>query len=112
MVEQQLKLGEHQLQESKVALKRKRDDDLVQSYRQLKGLGVHLRQLYIKKCNLTADFKAFTKRETMFNGRPGLENTNYARNEDITEQAIREIMKYPAKSSQCIIQTLLHFAAA
>ncbi|CAM9125984.1 unnamed protein product, partial [Sphacelaria rigidula] len=174
MFEQQFKLGEQQLQESKVALQRKRIDDLVQSYRQLKDLGDHLdgctlielrdnvtilsrqdvvvnnavavatpliqdsstptheldaehrgketgivvvsskigirvpqhmsgkvgklmRQLYIKKYDLVADFKAFTKRDTMFNGRPGLENTYYSRDEDIIEQAIREIMKSPTK---------------
>lgn len=42
MFEQILKLGEQQLQQSKVTLTRKRIDDPVQSYRELKELGVHL----------------------------------------------------------------------
>ncbi|CAN0541997.1 unnamed protein product, partial [Ectocarpus sp. 8 AP-2014] len=170
MIAQKLKVGEQQLQESKVALKRKRVDDLIQSYKSLQDIGVNLdgrtlielrdnvtiltrqdvvvsdvvpiatpllqdsntptheldaaqrgretgivvvsskigtrvpqhlcgkvgklmRQLYIKKYRLSSNFKAFIKRETMFNGRPGLENTYYARDEDVIEQAIREVMQ-------------------
>ncbi|CAN0535077.1 unnamed protein product, partial [Ectocarpus sp. 8 AP-2014] len=56
-------------------------------------VGKLMRQLYIKKYRLSSNFKAFIKRETMFDGRPGLENTYYARDEDIIEQAIREVMQ-------------------
>ena len=163
------RLIEQQLQESTVALKRQRVDNLINSYRSLQDIGVHLdgrtlielrdsvtilsrqdvvindavavatpllqdsstptheldaaqrgretgivvvsakiglrvpqhlsgavgklmKKLYIKKYRLSSNFKAFVKRETMFNGRPGLENTYYARDEDIIEQAIREVM--------------------
>ena len=187
MIGQQLKVGEQQLQESKVALKRKRVDDLVQSYRALQDLGVHLdgrtlielrdsvailsrqdvvvnnavavatpllqdssmpthelgaehrgketgivlvsskigvrvpsnmsgvvgkmmKKLYIKKYELAADFKGFIKRETLFNGRPGPENTYYERDEDIIEEAIRAVMKSPSKPRQLITQTQLAFS--
>ncbi|NP_597945.1 EsV-1-210/211 paralog [Ectocarpus siliculosus virus 1] len=161
---------EQQLQESTVALKRQRVDNLIQSYKSLRDIGVNLdgrtlielcdnvtilsrqdlvvsdavptptpllqdsstptheldaaqrgretgivvvsakiglrvpqhlcgtvgklmKKLYIKKYRLSSNFKAFIKRETIFNGRPGLENTYYARDEDIIEQAIREVMQ-------------------
>lgn len=42
MFDQQIKLGEQRLQESRVALKRKRVDNMVQSYKALQDLGVHL----------------------------------------------------------------------
>ncbi|CAM9109050.1 unnamed protein product, partial [Ectocarpus sp. 13 AM-2016] len=169
MFEQRLKLGEQQLQESKVALKRKRVDDLVQSYRALQDLGVHLdgrtlielrdnvtilsrqdvvvnnavavaahilpdsttpthelgadqrgketgivvvsskigirvpqnmsgtvgklmKKSYIRKYKLAPDFNAFTKRLTLFNGRPILEILCFERDEDIIEEAIRAVM--------------------
>ncbi|CAM9748500.1 unnamed protein product, partial [Ectocarpus sp. 12 AP-2014] len=160
---------EHKLEESRAALKRKRIGDLVQSYRELKDLGVHLdgrtlielrdnvtilsrqdvvvnnavavatpllqdsstptheltaehrgketgivivsnkigvkvpqamsgvvgklmKKLYIKKYDLAADFRGFIKRQTLFSGRPVDENTYYERDEDIIEEAIREVM--------------------
>lgn len=56
-------------------------------------VGKMMKKLYIKKYELAADFKAFTKRQTLFNGRPIHENTYYERDEDIIENAIREVMK-------------------
>ena len=56
------------------------------------AVGKLMKKLYIKKYRPSSNFKAFVKRETKFNGRPGLENTYYARDEDIIEQAIREVM--------------------
>ena len=185
--EQKLRVGEQQLQESKVALKRKRIDDLVQSYRELKELGVHLdgrtlielrdnvtilsrqdvvvnnavavatpliqdsstptheldaehrgketgivivsnkigtrvpqklsgvvgklmKKLYIKKYDLAADFNAFTKRQTLFTGRPVDENSYYETDEDIIQEAIRAVMTLPAKPRQSTTQTRLNFS--
>ncbi|CAN0350729.1 unnamed protein product [Ectocarpus sp. 13 AM-2016] len=170
MIEQHLKAGEQQLHESRVALKRKRVDDLVQSYRALQDIGVRLdgrtlielrdsvtilsrqdmvvtdtvptatpllqdsttptheldsaqrggetgivvvsskigirvpqhlsgrvgkviRQLYIKKYALPGNWNAFVKRQTLFNGRPVMENCHFSQYEDIIEQAIREVMQ-------------------
>ncbi|CAM9812180.1 unnamed protein product, partial [Pylaiella littoralis] len=170
MFEQQLKAGEQKLLESKVALKRKRVDDLVDSYKALQELGVKLdtrtlielrdnvtilnrqdivvngavavaapllqdsstpthelgaehrgeetgivvvsskigmrvppnmsgvvgklmKKLYIKKYNLPADFNDFIRRQTLLNGRPISELTYYNRDEDVIEEAIREVMK-------------------
>ncbi|CAM9767678.1 unnamed protein product [Ectocarpus sp. 12 AP-2014] len=42
MIEQHLKAGEQQLHERRVALKRKRVDDLIQSYKSLQDIGVNL----------------------------------------------------------------------
>ena len=171
------RLIEQQLQQSTVALKRQRVDNLIESYRSLQGIGVHLdgrtlielrdsvtiltrqdvvindavavatpllrdsntptheldaaqrgketgivvvsskigvrvpqhlsgkvgklmRQLYIKKYTLPANWNAFVKRQTLFNGRPVLENCHFERDEDIIEQAIRKVMAVPiAKTS-------------
>ncbi|CAN0320277.1 unnamed protein product, partial [Ectocarpus sp. 6 AP-2014] len=154
MIDQQLKAGEQQLHESRVALKQKRVDDLVHSYRALQDIGVRLdgrtlielrdsvtilsrqdlvvndavavatrscgtrprprtsltrrrgavsskigmrvgklmRQLYIKKYALAGNWNAFVKRQTLFNGRHVMENCFFSRDEDIIEQAIREVM--------------------
>ena len=166
------RLMEQQLQESTVALKRQRVDNLIESYKSLKDIGVHLdgrtlielrdsvtiltrqdvvindavavatpllqdsssptheldaaqrgketgivvvsskigvrvpqhmsgkvgklmRQLYIKKYTLPANWNAFVKRQTLFNGRPVLENCHFERDEDVIEQAIREVMGVP-----------------
>ena len=170
MIEQHLKAGEQQLQERTVALKRKRVDDLIQSYKSLRDIGVNLdgrtlielrdsvtilsrqdmivddavavatpllqdsttptheldaaqrgketgivvvsskigirvpqhlsgkvgklvRQLYIKKYALPPNWNAFVKRQTLFNGRPVMENCHFSRDEDIIEQAIREVIQ-------------------
>ena len=166
------RLIEQQLQESTVALKRQRVDNLINSYRSLQDIGVHLdgrtlielrdsvtilsrqdvvindavavatpllqdsstptheldaaqrgketgivvvsskigvrvpqhlsgkvgklmRQLYIKKYALPGNWNAFVKRQTLFNGRPVLENCHFERDEDIIEHAIREVMGVP-----------------
>lgn len=52
-----------------------------------------MRRLYIKKYALPGNWNALVKRQTMFNGRPGLENMYSERDEDIIEQAIREVME-------------------
>jgi len=56
-------------------------------------VGKMMRQLYIKKYALPANWNAFVKRQTLFNGRPVLENCHFSRDEDIIEQAIREVMQ-------------------
>ena len=166
------RLVEQQLQQSTVALKRQRVDNLIESYKSLQGIGVHLdgrtlielrdsvtilsrqdvvindavavatpllqdsstptheldaaqrgketgivvvsskigvrvpqhlsgkvgklmRQLYIKKYALPANWNAFVKRQTLFNGRPVLEDCHFERDEDIIEQAIRKVMAVP-----------------
>lgn len=176
---------EQKLQKSKVALKRKRADDLVQGYRALQELGVHLdgrtlielrdnvtilnrqdvvvndavavavplledsstptyeldaehrgeetgivlvsnkigirvppnmsgvvgklmKKLYIKRYDLPADFNAFIKRQTLLNGCPISEYTYYKRDEDIIEEAIREVMKSVVKPRQSATKTLLN----
>lgn len=73
-------------------------------------VGKMMKKLYIKKYELAADFKGFIKREMLFNGRPGPENTYYERDEDIIEEAIRAVMKSPAKPRQLITQTQLAFS--
>ena len=186
MFEQQLKAGEQKLLESKVALKRKRVDDLVHSYKALQELGVQLdtrtlielrdnvtilnrqdvvvngavavaapllqdsstptheldaehrgeetgivvvsskigirvppnmsgvvgklmKKLYIKKYNLPADFNDFIRRQTLLNGRPIMELTYYKRDEDIIEEAIREVVKPAEEPRQSTAHTLLNF---
>ena len=73
-------------------------------------VGKLMRQLYIKKYALPANWNAFVKRQTLFNGRPVLENCHFERDEDIIEEAIRAVMKLPAKPRQLITQTQLAFA--
>lgn len=166
------RLIEQQLQENTVALKRQRVEDLIDSYKSLQDIGVHLdgrtlielrdsvtilsrqdvvindavavatpllqdsstptheldaaqrgketgivvvsskigvrvpqhlsgkvgklmRQLYIKKYSLPSNWNAFVKRQTLFNGRPVLENCHFERDEDVIEQAIRRVMGVP-----------------
>ncbi|CAN0563096.1 unnamed protein product, partial [Ectocarpus sp. 12 AP-2014] len=48
MIEQHLKAGEHQLHESRVVLKRKRVDDLIQSYKSLQDIGVRLQDIGVR----------------------------------------------------------------
>ena len=60
-------------------------------------VGKLMRQLYIKKYALPANWNAFVKRQTLFNGRPVLENCHFERDEDIIERAIRAVVKSPAK---------------
>lgn len=57
------------------------------------AVGKRMKKLYIKKYDLAADFNAFAKRQTLFNGRPICENMYSERDEDIIEQAIREVMQ-------------------
>lgn len=64
----------------------------------------------IKKYELDADFKGFSKRETLFNGRSGDENTYYQTDEDIIEEAIRTVMESSEKPRKPTTQTLLSFA--
>lgn len=170
VTEQQLKADEQQLHDRRVALKRKRCSDLVETYKSLRDLGAELddrilielrdnvtilerqdvavnaavaiatpliqdsttpthslgsaergqetgivvvsskigirvpqpmsgtvgkrmKALYIKKYSLPVHWNAFIKRQTLFNGRPILENVYYERDEDVIEQAIRDIMR-------------------
>ncbi|CBN80320.1 EsV-1-210/211 paralog [Ectocarpus siliculosus] len=55
-------------------------------------VGKLMRQLYIKKYALPGNWNAFVKRQTLINGRPVMENCFFSRDEDIIEQAIREVM--------------------
>ncbi|CAM9232995.1 unnamed protein product [Pylaiella littoralis] len=171
MFEQHLKVGEQHLHENRVALKRKRCSDMVETYQSLKSLGVKLddrtlielrdnvtilsrqdiaantapaatavpllqdsttpthalgpaervaetgivvvsskigirvpqnksgtvgkrmKVLYTKKYPLAPGWNGFVRRQTLFNGRPILENVYFARDEDVIEQAIRDVIQ-------------------
>lgn len=56
-------------------------------------VGKLLKQLYIAKYSLEPNWNGFTKRQTLFQGRPVLENVYYERDEDIVERAIREVVQ-------------------
>lgn len=56
-------------------------------------VGKRLKQLYIAKYSLEPNWNSFIKRQTLFQGRPILENAYYERDEDIVEQAIREVVQ-------------------
>lgn len=55
-------------------------------------VGKRLKQLYISKYSLEPGWNGFIKRQTLFHGRPILENVYYERDEDIVEQAIRGVV--------------------
>lgn len=56
-------------------------------------VGKRLKQLYIAKYSLEPNWNGFIKRQTLFQGRPVLENVYYERDEDIVAQAIREVVQ-------------------
>ena len=53
-------------------------------------IGKRLKHLYIAR--LEPNWNGFIKRQTLFQGRPILENAYVERDEDIVEQAIREVV--------------------
>ncbi|CAB1105060.1 unnamed protein product [Ectocarpus sp. CCAP 1310/34] len=67
-------------------------------------VGKMMKQMYIRKYELAPDFSGFARRQTLFNGRPILENLYFERDEDIIEEAIRAVMKSPAKPRQSIFK--------
>ncbi|CAN0271706.1 unnamed protein product [Ectocarpus sp. 6 AP-2014] len=56
-------------------------------------VGKRLKQLYIAKYSLEPDWNGFIKRQTLFQGRPILENAYYERDEDIVKKAIQEVVQ-------------------
>ena len=56
-------------------------------------VGKRLKQLYIAKYSVEPTWNDFIKRQTLYLGRPILENCYFARDEDRIEQAIREVVQ-------------------
>ncbi|CAM9867463.1 unnamed protein product [Pylaiella littoralis] len=56
-------------------------------------VGRRMKVLYIKKYSLAPGWNGFVRRQTLLNGRPILENVYFARDEDVIEQAIRDVIQ-------------------
>lgn len=67
-------------------------------------IGKRMKKLYINKYSLRKDWDGFIKRRAFSNGRPILENVYYERDEDIIEQAIRDVVSGRSTYSRVAIK--------